>query len=357
MKFIISCGGQGTKLWPYSRQDKPKQFESVIGDTTSYQAAIETLLQEYPPEDIFISTKHKFIKYVSEQSPQIPLRNYIVEPDVAKDRGPAEGLAYARLSLLHPDEPFFLVQADCIREPREKFLEMIRTADKLVQEQKCFITGGVRVTEPNIGVDYLQLADRIGDSEAYYIKEFMYRKPTLREIRELMENYHVVAHSNHTCWYPGLMLEAYKKYRPDWYEALIKIRDHMDKPGEQEAIAAIYNEMEKGPTEEVTIKVIANDKSIALLLPFRWTDVGTWTSVHEFAYDDNENYFDGNIVSVDTKGTLVKARNQDKLIAVAGVRDMVIVDSDDVLLVVPRDDIDKIKDIQALLTKAHKKHL
>jgi mannose-1-phosphate guanylyltransferase len=161
---------------------------------------------------------------VSEQSPQIPLRNYIVEPDVAKDRGPAEGLAYARLSLLHPDEPFFLVQADCIREPRAKFLEMIRTADKIVREHKTFITGGIKASEPNIGVDYLQLADKIGDDDAYQIKDFVYRKSTLRETRELLENYHVVAHSNHTCWYPDLMLEAYKKYRPDWFDALMQIK-------------------------------------------------------------------------------------------------------------------------------------
>jgi mannose-1-phosphate guanylyltransferase len=346
MKFIVSCGGQGTKLWPYSRQDKPKQFQPIVGDTSSYQAAIETLLEEYSPEDIFISTKQKFIKYVSEQSPQIPLRNYIVEPDVAKDRGPAEGLAYARLSLLHPDEPFFLVQADCIREPRTKFLEMIRTADKIVRKHKTFITGGIKASEPNIGVDYLQLADKIGDDDAYQIKDFVYRKSTLRETRELLENYHVVAHSNHTCWYPDLMLEAYKKYRPDWFDALMQIKEAMDKPGEQETIRKIYEQMEKGATEDVTKHLMAGGEAIALLLPFRWTDVGTWTSVHEFAYDENENMFDANVVSVDSKGTLVKVRDNKKVVAIAGVRDLVIVDSDDVLLIVPRDDIDKIKDIQ-----------
>jgi mannose-1-phosphate guanylyltransferase len=120
----------------------------------------------------------------------------------------------------------------------------------------------------------------------------------------------------------------------------------MDKPGEQEAIRKIYEQMEKGATEDVTKHLMAGGEAIALLLPFRWTDVGTWTSVHEFAYDENENMFDANVVSVDSKGTLVKARDNKKVVAIAGVRDLVIVDSDDVLLIVPRDDIDKIKDIQ-----------
>src|SRR5690242_7271424 len=112
MKIIVTAGGQGTKLWPYSREDRPKQFQPIVGDVTPYEQTILTLLKKFPPEDIFISTKRKFIKYASEQSPQIPLKNYIIEPDAKKDRGPAEGLAYLRLSLLHPNEPFFVVQSD-----------------------------------------------------------------------------------------------------------------------------------------------------------------------------------------------------------------------------------------------------
>ena len=103
MKIIVTAGGQGTKMWPYSRQGKPKQFQPIIGDISSYEHTTQTLLKEFAPEDIYISTKRKFIKYVSEQSPQIPLKNYIVEPDIAKDRGPAEGLAFVRLSINHPN--------------------------------------------------------------------------------------------------------------------------------------------------------------------------------------------------------------------------------------------------------------
>jgi mannose-1-phosphate guanylyltransferase len=83
MKIIVTAGGQGTKLWPYSRQDKPKQFQPIVGDSSSYSDTIATLLKKFTPEDIYISTKRKFIKYVSEQSPQIPLKNYIVEPDIS----------------------------------------------------------------------------------------------------------------------------------------------------------------------------------------------------------------------------------------------------------------------------------
>lgn len=355
MKILVTAGGQGTKMWPYSRQDKPKQFQSIIGDVSSYEQTIRALLKEFTPEDIYISTKRKFIKYVSEQSPQIPLKNYIVEPDIARDRGPGEGLAFVRLSINHPQEPFFIVQADCIRDPEEGFLQMIREAEALVTKHKKLITGGIKATEPNMGVDYLKLDGAIpGSREAYKIEKFLFRRSNLKETRELVENFHVVAHCNHMCWYPDQILEAYKQYRPDWYGALMKIRDAMDKPGENEAIEAIYETMEKGPTEEVTNRVMDSGEAMVILLPYKWTDVGTWGSVYDFFEDGICNYEDGNVISVNTTGSLIKTDNKDKLVAVAGVKDMVIVDTADALLIIPKEQIDKIKEVQFLLGEQQK---
>lgn len=358
MKILVVCGGQGTKLWPYSRQDKPKQFQPIIGDKSSYQEAIETLLSEFTPEDIYISTKQKFIKYISEQSPQIPLKNYIVEPDIALDRGPGEGLAFLRLSILHPDEPVFYVQADMVRRPGEKFIEMIKVAEKIVTETGKYITGGLKATEANMGADYLELGKQIdsgSEVEAYELTKFHYRKGTVRETRELVENFRVAAHWNHLCWYPSKIIDAYKVHRPDWHKSLMEIKDVMDKPGEQEAIRAIYEKMEKGPTEDVTRHIMDSGDAVVILLPFRNTDVGTWESVRAFSADNDENHFDANVVSVDTANTLVKTMNPNKLVAVAGMKDMVIVDSDDALLVIPSDEIDKIKDIQATLADSDNK--
>ncbi|HET8669083.1 MAG TPA: sugar phosphate nucleotidyltransferase, partial [Candidatus Saccharimonadales bacterium] len=281
MKIIVTAGGQGTKLWPYSREAKPKQFQAVVGDKSLYTETIETLLKKFAPEDIFISTKRKFIKYVSEQSPQIPLKNYIIEPDVAKDRGPGEGLAFLKLSVYYPNEPFFLVQADCVRKPEEAFLQMIEGAGKIVERDKKYVTGGLKATEPNMGVDYLQLGEKVAGSkqEVYEVEDFLGRKSSYRETKELIENFHIVTHCNHSCWYPELMLEAYKKYRPDWHKALMKIKDVLDKPGEDAAIEEIYETMEKGATEEVTKEVMRAGDARIILLPFKWTDIGTWGSV------------------------------------------------------------------------------
>lgn len=359
MKLIVTAGGQGTKLWPYSRENRPKQFQSVVGETTLYANTINVLLKKFAPEDIFISTKRKFIKYVSEQSPQIPLKNYIIEPDTPKDRGPAEGLAFVRLSMIAPNEPFFIVQADCVRKPEESFLQMIEEAGKIVERDKKYITGALKATEPILGVDYLQLGTQVNDSkeEIYEVEAFLGRKSSYRETKELIKNFHIVTHCNHSCWYPDLMLEAYKEYRPDWHEALMRMRDAFDKPGEDVAIEKIFESMEKGSTEEVTKQVMVAGNARIILLPFKWTDIGTWGSVHEFFANGSAqgNYEDGNIVTIDTTGSLIKSSSSKKLIAVAGVEDMVIVDTDDVLLVIPKDQIEKIKTIQAALQEKHNK--
>jgi len=359
MKFIVVAGGQGTKLWPYSRESKPKQFQPIVGELTPFQENINVLLKRYAPEDIFVSTKRKFIKYVSEQTPQIPLKNYIIEPDIAKDRGPGEGFAFLKLSILHPDEPVFLIQGDCIRKPEERFLDMVEEAGKIVERDKTYLTGGIKATEADMGVDFIQLGDRVSDTnmDIYNIDAFVERKSTYQETKELIENFRIVTHCNHLCWYPGMVIDAYKEFRPDWYEALMKIKDVLDKPGEDAAVEAIYETMEKGSTEEVTKHVMQSGKACVMILPFVWTDIGTWGSVYEYFTEGNshDNYTDCQTVTVDVAGSLIKTSNEKKLVAVAGMEDVVIVDTDDILLVIPKNKIEKIKQLQALLAEQDKK--
>ena len=135
----------------------------------------------------------------------------------------------------------------------------------------------------------------------------------------------------------------------------MRIKDVLDKPGEDAAIEVIYETMEKGPTEEVTKHIMKGGRII--LLPFKWTDIGTWGSVYEFFIDDQStgNYEDGKVVSIESKGSLIKTSNDRKLVAVAGLDNLVVVDTDDVLLIIPKDKMEKIKDLQNLLKERDQK--
>lgn len=344
MKFIITAGGQGTKLWPYSTVSRPKHFQNIVNDHSPFEMAVTTLLKQYSSDDIYISTKKSYVGLVLQQAPQIGFRNLIIEPDIQKNRGPAEGFAFLTLSMQHPDEPFMVIQADNLRQPEEAYLRMIDGAEKLVKRDKKFISGGIKATYPILGVDYLRLGEQVDTDSAleiYKVAEFLERNNDYYKTKDLIQNFHIVVHSNHSCWYPDLMLDAYKKYRPDWYEALMKIKDTLGKSDEEAKISEIYATMEAGATEQVT-KFLLNDDGYIVSLPFKWTDVGTWGTLYEHLAKENEIYCDGKMVAVDSKNSLVKIENKNKLVAVYGADNLVVIDTNDILLIMPKDKAEKI---------------
>lgn len=352
MKFIVTAGGQGKKLWPLSRVSRPKQFQSIVGKKPLYQQTIETLLKAYKPSDIFISTKKRYFKLAKQQSPQIPAENYIPEPDISKDRGPGEGLAFLILSMKHPDEPFMIVQPDCLRVPEGAFIRTLVEAEKIVKKDKKFISGGIKTTNPVFGVDYLKLGKRISRTnkvEFYKTIKLIPRNEDFYKTKKLIKGFRTVIHCNHNCWYPDLMLDAYKKYRPDWYEGLMKIKDVLLKKGSQEEIDKIYSQMEAGPTELVTNNLFKD--SYTILLPYKWTDIGTWDSIYEFFDENEEVYIDGNVMAEESDSSLIKNENDKKIIATYGVKNLIIVNTKDALLVCDRKYSKNVNDIVANLRK------
>lgn len=348
MKFIITAGGQGTKLWPMSRESKPKQFQNIIGDSTLFRYQIETLLKGYSASDIFISTKESYLPFVEKDLLGVPKENIIVEPAYKKNRGPGEGYAVLKVGEKCGDEPYMIVQSDCIRSPEDKFLEMIAGAEKLARRDRKFISGGQKAIIPDMGSDYLKLGRRIDidtDLEIYNVEEFVYRLGDYQKTKDLIKSFHVSTHCNHTVWFPKETLDAYEKYMPMWHTDLMKIKQTFGTSDETAKTDRIYSEMLEGPTEEVT-KNIFQDGYI-ILLPFTWTDVGTWDTLYNYYSKNNEIYKDGRVVDVESSNTLVKTK-KDKVVALLGVENLVIVDTDDVLLVCSKD---KTGDIKKILDK------
>lgn len=349
MKYVITAGGQGTKLWPLSRESKPKQFQNIIGDQTLFKMNLNTLLTVIDPEDIIIQTKERYLDLVRADNQSVPEKNIILEPDFKNNRGPADGLTMVWLDHHYPDQPFVLIQSDCLRLPSERYLDTLKSIEELLLKEQIFITGGLKATRPDLGVDYLSLGEKLSEVNGiniYKISEFIPRSSDYAATKKLIQNYNVSTHTNHNAYYPKKMLEAYKQYRPDWYQALMKIAQVLDDPDQ---VTAIYQTMESGATEEVT-KHLFNSGAL-VLLPFEWIDVGTWDSIYQtLRHEQEEIYKDGQVVDIDSQRSLVKA-NPDKLVALLGVEDLVVVDSDDVLLVADRHRSGDIGKVLARLEK------
>lgn len=361
MKLVITAGGQGTKLWPLSREKKPKQFQQILGDESLFSYNAKLLLKNFPVQDIVVSTKKKYLEIIREEVPELLQENMFCEPDVAKNRGPGEGFTFLKLSLLYPNEPFFFVQVDDLRLPEEKFVEMIKEAERLVKRDRKFISGGYKITSPILGSDYLKLGNKItSESESvhtYAVDRFIWRSSNLSELENMLSKDSTIClHANHSCWYPELMLEAYKKYRPDWYESLMEMKKYIGTAEESSKIDEIYANMEAGPTEEVTKHIF--EKGYIILLPFEWIDIGTWLSLYKHLEKNGGIIAQGNVVDIDSRHSFVKSTVPNKIVATIGLDNIIVVDTPDGLLVANLDKSGEIGDLlKAVKNKGFSEYL
>jgi len=334
MKTVIICGGVGTKMWPLSRQKMPKQFLPLIEGKSIFQINWEVLRLKFKPEDIFLQTNADQAKIAKEQVPDILDENIFIEPEM-RNQGPATGFCAAMLYKRFPDEPFMLVQADVLRNPPEKFIEMIEVFDNLIRKEGKLMTGGIRPKRGIAGIDFMIPGTKVentGGINIYKMKKLVMRGDPERN-EEAIEAGEVFGHANHYAWTPRLMLEAFKRRAPEWYEPLMNIINGADIPTE-------YAKMPKDPIEARVTKYEMND-GFVVECPFEWVDLGTWESLEEFLKKENI-YKNSNVLEIDGKDNFV---NSKKFTAIVGLSGIQVIETEDAILVVKKEKSGKVGDV------------
>ena len=346
---VIICGGVGTKMWPESRATLPKHFLPLFGDKSLFQLNWETLRKKYRPSKIYIQTTQQQVRLVKKQVPEVVSKNIFVEPEM-KNQGPATGFAAAKLFSKYPDEPFMLVQADVMRDPPEKFIEMIEVCDRLARETGKYITGGVKSSFGLMGVDYLVPGKRV--SHHNEVGVFKVDKFLWRGTKETAEGYvhklGALVHTNHTCMTPRAFLMMLKKYKQEWYVPLKNIVD-----GGDEAVE--FAKMPKGPLEDVTQQVHINGESLVVELPFEWIDFGTWESLMKYVNKKGLHRND-DVLEIESGGNYVR-KDKGKHVAIVGLSDLVVIDTDDALLICRKDQTGRVGEIVEKLKQGGKKEM
>jgi mannose-1-phosphate guanylyltransferase len=329
---VIICGGFGTKLWPLSRKQKPKHFLPLIGEKSLFLLNYENLRTKFKPEEIYVSTNGDQLALAKKQAPEIPDSNYIIEPEM-RNQGPATGLIAAFLYKKGlSDEPFMIVQADVLREPAEDFIKMMMVCDALAKRETKYITGGFKPTDAVMGVDYLVKGERVtpeNEPGVFKVDKFVWRS-TKEQTEELIKDGDALIHANHTCMTPRNLLEMLKKYKPEWYSPLMNIVNGND-------IETEYVKMPPGPIEDVTQQVYVDGGAFVVELPFKWTDIGTFESLAKYLVEKGLYKTTENIVDLNGKNNFIKLDDPNKIVALVGVDNLVIVDTGDVLLVCQKD--------------------
>lgn len=329
---VIICGGFGTKLWPISRQHRPKHFLPLFNGKSLFQLNYEGLRNRFKPEEIYISTNHDQASLAQEQVPDIPTANFILEPEM-RNQGPATGLIAAVLYKKgFADEPFMLVQVDVLREPVENFINMMADCDSLARTETKYITGGFRPKYSVMGVDYLVKGTRVTAEDKvgiYNIDKFVWRS-SKEQTEDFISKSDALVHANHTCMTPRNMLNMLKKYKQEWFEPLMNIANGKDLNEE-------FVKMPPGPLEDVTQQVHAAHESLVVELPFSWVDIGTFESLDKYLKEKGMYKTGENIIDLNGKNNFIRLDDPNKVVALVGVDNIVVVDTGDVLLVCQKD--------------------
>jgi mannose-1-phosphate guanylyltransferase len=353
MKIIIMAGGSGTRLWPVSTKKKPKQFQKLIGEKTLLQESVERLLPKYDPKDILVATNYKYFNEVREELPDLLEDNILLEPE-KRDTAPAIGFATV-LSGAKDEETVVFLTSDHFIQKKERFLDALRASDRFLKDNPGYIlTLGITPTYPETGYGYIKY-EKISELDKY--KDLSVRKVDCFVEKPDYEKAQEYILSGNFVWNSGMfivkkktILELFKKHQPDTYSALKEIQKINSKNEDDKDlhIAEAYSKTEK---ISIDFGIMEKAKKIAVIpVDIGWSDVGSWAALKDVlsGKEDHHRNVSGEHIDVDSKGLLVHASSK-KLVATLGLRDIVIVETEDVLFVCPKERSQDVKKMVALL--------
>lgn len=352
MKIVIFAGGSGRRLWPISRQKSPKQFEPIIGSKSTLRLAVDRVLDTYGAENIFISTNDQYRPLVWEQLPELPRDNVIGEP-TRRDLAAAVGLAMLHISHAQTEteqnEPVAILWGDNYMNHVENFLQLLAVAEKLVWQQKAnilFIGETPRFANENLG--WLGLGKKKGDQDnlPYYgFTELIYRPPLAQCRRMYTQKTHV--------WNTGYFVTTtafvrglYAKHQPNLWRKLQEIEVAIGQPAYEDTLHRVYPELDEISFDDAILQYVDPDKALVLHTRMGWSDPGTLYALKEaIDGDPTSNVTKGLVVTDESEDCLVYNYEDDKLVVAAGLVGMIVVNTNDALLVVPKNRIPLVKQI------------
>jgi mannose-1-phosphate guanylyltransferase len=355
MYAVIMAGGSGTRLWPLSRKNKPKQFHSLVGNKSLIRETFERLLLKLEPDKIIISTVAEYADEIKRHLPELPKENIIIEPSL-RGNAAACGLVSAKIEEREPGaQAVFLPSDHAIPEP-ELFIDTLLFAQNLLKKYPNYIIQiGIKPTKPDVNLGYIktgQFIDNEGQFSAFLVDRFV-EKPDLETAKKYLENGKYLWNAGMFTWKTDQYLEKLKRLMPKTFEAVDTFAKA--KSSDQvEAAISLYNKVENTSIDYGIIEKIK--ELIVIPGTFKWSDIGMWDSLLELLSEANNSKVvsKGNHVSIGDENSLIFSN--DKLIATIGLKDIVVVDSPDALLICDRNKSADVKKVLERL-KEEGKHL
>lgn len=351
---VIMAGGKGERFWPKSRTSLPKQFLSLTDDgKTMIQHTVGRLLPIINFEDIFVVTNKNYTDLVKEQLPELPSENILVEP-IGKNTAPCIGLAATVINKRYDDAVMLVLPSDHLIKSNEIYIETLKKAISVAEKNNNLVTIGITPSYPETGYGYINL-DKISFTDGgYKVKKFV-EKPDKVKATEYLSSGEYLWNSGMFVWKTSSIMKNYQKFLPNMYEGLIKISDALEKENFVEVLNSNFKNFE---SISVDYGIMEKAENIyAVPGDFGWDDVGSWLALERInKKDEDENVvLASDFINVDTKNCVISAGK--KTIAAIGLKDLIIVDTDDAILICDKNSAQKVKDVISKIKKQNKNHL
>jgi len=340
---LIMAGGGGTRLWPLSRRDHPKQALQLFGNRTMFQYSVDRLLPLLPPERIYVVTASEQVALLSEQYTDLPPENFIVEPE---GRGTASCIALSTMHLhrINPDAVMVVVTADHYVRDITNFCNTLRTA-KDIAEQGYLVTLGVKPTYASTGYGYIQQGGSLGminDVTYYDVKQFT-EKPEADVAEEFLKQGTYLWNSGMFIWRVDTILNEIQKNMPALHQVIGRLNRALDTHQYNSMLQVLWPGLEK---ETIDYGIMEKASKVAVLaVNFGWSDIGIWDAVMEMhETDDSGNVLLGDVFDQNSHGIMVHSDTQ-RFIATIGLEDLIIVDTPGALLITRRDQCQHVKGV------------
>ncbi|MCR4641504.1 MAG: NTP transferase domain-containing protein [Lachnospiraceae bacterium] len=338
---LILAGGKGERFWPRSRKNCPKQFLSLTGDgKTMIQQTVERISSLVEPEDIFIATNANYRRLVREQLPDIPEENVLCEP-VGRNTAPGIGLGAVHMRKKYDDAVMLVLPSDHQIKYKGMFLNVLKDAIQVAEEGNNLVTLGITPSAPETGYGYIRFNPEKTKGSAFAVDRFV-EKPDAAKAKEYIESEEYLWNSGMFVWKVSTILQSISRYLPEIYTGLSRIESAIGTEDEASILSGVFDSI---PSESIDYGVLEKADDIYVLPgTFGWDDVGSWLSVERMKpLNEAGNTVQGNALTVDVKNCIIEGGS--KLIAAVGLKDLVIVDTDDAILICGKDSTPDIRKI------------
>ncbi|OGZ05308.1 MAG: hypothetical protein A2845_06320 [Candidatus Lloydbacteria bacterium RIFCSPHIGHO2_01_FULL_49_22] len=360
MNILIFAGGVGTRLWPLSRKNSPKQFEHIVNDKSTLQLAVARLSPAYKPQDMYISTNIQYVPVVQKQLHAVPADHIVGEPEM-RDVGPAVGLMTAILMSIGPKEPMAILWCDHLVKNEALFRTVLQAGENIVRTEPdkiVFLAQKPRFASQNLG--WIKFGDTVKKQNGISVASFhgLTYRPAAEDARRFFESGRYAWNLGYFVTTPAFLWKKFEQTAPDMFENLTKFKDAWNTSAWEKVLHETYPKLEKISFDNVLLEKLDHHEGYVISEDLQWSDVGAWEALKEAVETSPAaNVTLGNVLVQDSSDSLVYNYHNKQLVVAIDMDEMLIVNTDDVLLVCKKKSVPKIKDTVNNLQGTKYEHL